>query len=128
MPPDHASALTAAAQRKHHTTLTRARAALADLDQQAQPITFQGVARRAGVSRQWLYQQPELRAEIERLRDRHPGPHAARLPAADRAGEGSLRQRNSLLLADNRRLREENAALRDELAILYGESRQARRR
>jgi hypothetical protein len=32
------------------------------------------VAREAGVSRSWLYSQPDLRAEIQRLRGHHqPG-------------------------------------------------------
>ena len=34
------------------------------------PITFDAVAREAQVSRSWLYNQPDLRAEVERLRAR----------------------------------------------------------
>jgi hypothetical protein len=35
----------------------------------------------------------------------------------------SLRQRNMLLLAENRRLRDQIAALKAELAITYGQRR-----
>jgi len=122
MRPDRHSPLAAAAQRKHERVFERARAALRDLDRQGASISFQAVARHAGVSRQWLYTQPELRAEIEALRARHPAT-APRVPDAERAREASLRQRNMMLLAENQRLRDENAALRDELAILYGERR-----
>ena len=87
------------------------------------PVTFQAIARRARVSRQWLYQQPELRAEIERLRDNRP-PAAAR-GGHERTSEASLRQRVETLLAENRRLRRENNELRDELAIAYGHRREA---
>ena len=37
---------------------------------QAHTINFDVVAREAKVSRSWLYNQPDLRAEIERLRSR----------------------------------------------------------
>lgn len=124
MPPDRADRLAAVAKRKRDRALERAQTALRDLDQRGDPITFQAVARHAGVSRQWLYTQPDLRAEIEQLRDRTPSA-APRGPDAERAREASLRQRNTTLLAENQRLREENAGLRDELAIAYGERRQA---
>ncbi len=70
------------------------------------------------------YTQPELRAEIERLRARHP-PAAPRVPDAERAREASLRQRNTTLLAENRRLRDQIAELKAELAIAYGQLRAA---
>ncbi len=42
------------------------------------PITFDALAREARVSRSWLYNQPDLRAEVERLRARRspPSPNA----------------------------------------------------
>ncbi len=124
MPPDRSHSLAAAAARRRTAALERAHAALHNLDVRGEGITFQSVARAAGVSRQWLYQQPELRAEIERLREQRPAATAAR-PARERATEASLRQRVETLLDENRRLRQDNAALRDELAILYGERREA---
>jgi Family of unknown function (DUF6262)/Basic region leucine zipper len=124
MPPDQAAALTAAAQRKRERALERAHAALRDLDQDGKSISFQAVARRAGVSRQWLYTQPELRAEIERLRTRD-SPAAPRVPDTERAREASLRQRNTTLLAENRRLRDQIAELKTELAMAYGQRRAA---
>ena len=117
--------LRAAAAQRRRAILERAQRALRELDGDGTPITFQAVARRAGISRQWLYKQPDLRAEIERLRDRRTPAGIAPVPEAERAREASLRQRNTALLAENRRLREENAALRDELASLYGERRSA---
>jgi len=124
MPREHATALAVAAQRKREHALERAHAALRDLDQRGETISFQAVARRAGVSRQWLYTQPELRAEIERLRT-HDSPAAPRVPHAERAREASLRQRNTTMLAENRRLRDQIAELKTELAIAYGQQRAA---
>jgi Family of unknown function (DUF6262) len=122
MPPDP-TPLEAAARRKSEEARARAGKALRELDQQGRPITFQAVARQASVSRQWLYQQPELRTEIERLRavqrDR-----ASLLPATERSTEASLRQRVQTLLDENRRLRQELDELRHELALAYGRQRE----
>ena len=87
------------------------------------PITFQGVAQHAGVSRQWLYKNAELRAEIDKLRGHQTGPR--RVPVAQRASDASQRQRNATLTAENQRLRAENTELKDELATLLGERRLA---
>jgi hypothetical protein len=91
------------------------------------PISFQSVARRAGVSRQWLYTQPGLRQQIEALRDRGPV-RTDSVPARQRASEASLRQRLQSLRDENQRLREENHSLKTELALAYGQQRDARSR
>jgi hypothetical protein len=117
-------ALHAAARRKSANTLQRARGALDELERVGGEVTFQRVARTAGVSRQWLYRQPQLRARIEALRAKPPAP----VPARQRASDESLRQRLSAALHDNQRLRTENQQLRDELARAYGARRVEARR
>jgi hypothetical protein len=67
-----AEPLNQAASARHERTVARAEQALRELDAAGTPVSFQAVAQRAGVSRQWLYTQPELRARIEALRDRAP--------------------------------------------------------
>jgi hypothetical protein len=119
--PRERTPLQAAAQRKRNRAINRAREALAEMHNVGSEITFQGVADRADVSRQWLYKNPELRAEIEKLRATHGGPHP--IPAAQRSTDASLRQRNAMLLDENRRLRAENSQLKEELAKLLGERR-----
>ena len=121
MSPDPAP-LAAAARRKSEHTHARARNALRELDLQGRPITFQAVARHARVSRQWLYQQPALRQEIERLRHRSGGDQPS-VPEANRASTASMQQRNTMLLTENRRLRDQVAELTAELAIAYGHRR-----
>ena len=64
--------LNQAAAARHRRTIARAERALRELDAEGAAISFQSVARRAGVSRQWLYTQPGLRQQIEALRDRGP--------------------------------------------------------
>lgn len=103
--------------------MRRARTALHELDAANESVTFQSVARRGRVSRQWLYGQPDLRAEIERLRER-PTPPAG--PRATAASDASLRQRVQTLRAEVHRLREQNTALKSELALAYGHQRDPR--
>jgi hypothetical protein len=122
-----AEALAQAAAARHRRAVARAEQALRELDADGAPISFQAVARRAGVSRQWLYTQPALRTQIEQLRDDAPARTEA-VPARQRASEASLRQRLESLRAENQRLRADNASLKAELAIAYGRQRQAHRR
>ncbi len=116
--------LALASERKSQDAIARARAAISALHDAGAPITFQGVAQQAGVSRQWLYKNTPLRAEIEKLRGRQIG--ARRVPVAQRASDPWLRQRNQTLSHENKRLRAENTALKAELAMLLGERRCAR--
>jgi hypothetical protein len=117
--------LNQAAAARHRRTIERAEPALRELDAEGAAISFQSVARRAGVSRQWLYTQPGLRQQIEALRDRGPV-RTDSVPARQRASEASLRQRLQSLRDENQRLREENHSLKTELALAYGQQRDAR--
>ena len=65
---DNSHHLLAAAQQRSQATHRRALAALRRMDNAGAAITFDAVAREAGVSRSWLYNQPDLRGEIRRLR------------------------------------------------------------
>ena len=90
------------------------------------PISFDAVAREGKVSRSWLYNQPDLRAEIERLRARRdPAPAGQRLPDRQRASDASLRQRLEVVTERNRQLETENRQLREALAVALGEQRAA---
>jgi hypothetical protein len=101
----------------------RARRALVDLHRRGELISFAAVAARASVSRQFLYSHGGLRAEIEQLRgEQQRAP--ARLPARERASDESVRTRLRVALDENKRLREEVAELRDELALAHGHVRE----
>lgn len=78
------------------------------------------VAHTAGVSRGWIYQQPELLAEINRLREHTSG---VPIPAAQRATDESIRQRLATAREEIEHLRAENAVLRAQVARTLGEER-----
>jgi hypothetical protein len=129
MPPDgRVVALSAAATRRSQAAHSRAKAALRALDARGEQITFQAVAHAAGVSRQWLYTQPELRDEIEQLRASSGDLDGRPVPVRERASENSLRYRNRALLEKNQRLRADLVAVKDELAVALGELRNGGRR
>lgn len=112
--------LKAVADRRDAAT-RRTAAVIAEFDRTRAAITVSGVANSAGVSRSWLYEQPDLLAEITRLRDR--ATDSAPIPVAQRASDESLRQRLDAARAEIERLRAENVALRDQVARALGEQR-----
>jgi uncharacterized protein DUF6262 len=118
-----ADVLRDAASARSLAVVERARDAIRELDRRGAAINFQAVAAEAGVSRAFLYGHAELRAAIEQLRAQHQRA-PSRLPAHERASDQSLRARLRGMLEENKRLRSENAQLRDELALAHGEVRE----
>ena len=121
--------LSQAAARRHELTRSRAIQALRELDRAGTPVTFAGVAQAAGVSRSWLYTQPDIGSQIRRLRHSTNGAGSAgAVPAGQRPTEASLRARLTTALDRNRQLADENARLRRQLARALGDQRSARTR
>ena len=119
------TALAAAARQRSDQTRQRATEALQRLHATGQPITFAHVTRTAGVSRSWLYRQPDLRADINRLRRVATG-HAVPVPPPQRGSTESLLQRLQAALDEITRLKADNHQLREHLAQHLGHRRQNR--
>lgn len=127
MPADNSAPIVAAARARRDATLRRARETLRRLDAAGEPISFTAVASAASVSRAWLYREPTVRAEIDRLRSRStPGRRSA--PSAERASAESFQRRLEAALEDVSVLRDENRRLRQRLARRLGEHRADRSR
>lgn len=120
---DNSHHLLAAAQRRSQATHRRAAAALRRMDNAGSRVSFDAVAREAGVSRSWLYDQPDLRAEIERLRDRHRPASGPVVPDRQRGSDASLLRRLELAAQRIRQLEQDNKRLRRTLAEALGERR-----
>jgi hypothetical protein len=123
---DNSQHVIAAARRRAAAPHKRATTTLRRMDNSGVPVTFDAVARQAQVSRSWLYNQPELRAEIERLRTRHsPRSPARPVPDRQRASDTSLLRRLDTATERIRHLEKENHQLREALALALGEQRAA---
>nr|WTB34470.1 DUF6262 family protein [Streptomyces sp. NBC_00830] len=121
---DNSQHVVDAARQRAVTTRSRAVAALRRMDAAGQPVSFDAVAREARVSRSWLYAQPDLRAEISRLRERRaPAPATPQIPAQQRASDTSLLRRLEAATARNRQLEDEVRELREQLARVLGQQR-----
>ena len=110
--------LVAATQQRSRDTRQRAVNTIRHLDKAGLPLTMTTVAQAAGVSRSWLYRQPDLHLQI--ARHRHTGPT---LPIAERASNQSQHQRIEDLHDEVHRLNAEIVALRQQLAERYGQQR-----
>lgn len=118
---DNSHHLRRAATERHAAAVARARDSIEQLDRSGAPVTFAAIAHAAGVSRGWLYTQPELRAAVTRLR--RMTPTTPLRPAAQRATTDSLRARLDAARAEIHHLRSENADLHAQLARSLGNQR-----
>jgi hypothetical protein len=106
----------------------RAENALVAMIKEGEPVTFRGLAARAGVSLDFLYRNAGIRARIEHHRASRPArPEPAAAPGEEHAS--SVVRTLTAQLADlKHRHREETAALRQALEQAHGENLLLRRR
>jgi Family of unknown function (DUF6262) len=123
MPANNTSHIITAARQRSEQTRSKAIRALRELDHAGTPVTFETVARTAAVSRSWLYAQPDIRAEIQRLRDATRRAPSPAIPASQRTSDTSLLQRLAQTNERNRQLTAENTRLRRQLAHALGDQR-----
>jgi len=121
---DNSRHLIKSAQLRAEQTRRQAVAALRRMDATGKPISFESVAREAGVSRSWLYAQTDLRHDVERLRARRKSqPSNALPPQRQRASDTSLLRRLEVATERIRSLERDNRELRDALAQALGDQR-----
>jgi TolA-binding protein len=121
---DRVQRLREAAQSRHDATLRRAQDALHRLASRGEAVSYRRLAELAGVSRSWLYSQPDLRQQIDQLRGR-PADRRQLIPAAERATTESLRQQLHAYHDELKRLRAENQEMREQLGRHLGTARAA---
>ena len=122
---DNSPAIIEAARYRHQLTRSKAIRALRELDAAGTPVTFEAVAVTADISRSWLYAQPDIRAEIQRLRQATRRAPSPAIPVSQRASDASLLARLDAALNRSRELAEQNRQLRRQLAQALGEQRAA---
>lgn len=118
---DNSHHLAAAAQRRHDDAHQRAQDAIRAAASRGETVSAAALAARAGVSRAFLYANPDL---IEAIRQqRSSGERAGVIPQRQRASEASLLSRVEALNQRNKDLRTENQDLRRRLEIAHGQLR-----
>ena len=120
---DNTAHLITAAKQRHEYTRAKAIRTLRELDQSGTPVTFETVARHAEISRSWLYTQPDIKAEIERLRAQANQAPRQPIPTRQRITESSLLRRLEIANNRNRELAAENQRLRRQLEHALGQLR-----
>ena len=123
MQSDNSRHIIDAARQRSQLTRAKAIRALRTMDAAGEPVTFETVARQAGVSRSWLYTEPDLRADFEHLRAAHRRAPTSQVPSQQRTSEASLLRRLEAAIHRIRRRTDENKQLRDNLARALGEQR-----
>ncbi len=124
---DNSAHLVAAAARRREQTLARAEEVLERAERTGDPFTVTGLTAQAGVSRSWLYTQPELLARLRQLAGRRPTEPPSAASPTERASDASLRRRLELAHQRNQLLQAEVHDLRHQLARALGERRIAQR-
>jgi hypothetical protein len=127
--PGNAASLRKAAAARTAAVTARAENALVAMIKAGEPVTFRGLAAKAGVSLDFLYRNDGIRSRVEHHRSARPKPEE---PSENRAGHdhpSSVVRTLTAQLADlKRRHREETAALRQALEQAHGENLILRRR
>ncbi len=120
------AALTAAAKAKSEAKTHAAEQAIRSLVKRGDAITFQAVQRQAGVSHAFLYNHPELRGRIERLREQARPRTNTPTPPADT--ESTLvHALTAQITTLKHQHRQEVQALRAALEQAHGENLDLRR-
>jgi len=116
---DRIATLRQAAVAKREAAVARAETGIRTLTKTGQPVTFRAVAAAGGVSVDFLYRHPDLRARIERLRGHQPA--HARNASPGEPGNHAATSVVATLTARLTELRRELAETRAQLAAAHGE-------
>jgi hypothetical protein len=116
---DKIATLRQAAAAKREAAVARAETGIRALTKTGQPITFRAVAAAGGVSVDFLYRHPGLRARIERLRGHQPAP--AGNPPPGEPGNHAATSVVATLTARLTELRRELTETKAQLAAAHGE-------
>lgn len=124
MPPaDNTAALAEATRRRSRRARHDAETAISAARRSGSPTSFAAIAQAAGVSRSWLYTQPDLVTAIRQLQNKQPGVERT---GPQPASVASLRRRLETALARIKQLRVDNSELARQLEVAYGEIRSLR--
>lgn len=115
------SGLEVHAQQKRESALERTEDAIARLIQQKRPVNFKTVSEESGVSRTWLYKEPDIKARINQLKNKHSSEPRSRQNATTNSDYQTIDTSSIDELKQKiKKLETENYALRNHLEVVYG--------
>ncbi|WP_144053999.1 DUF6262 family protein [Baaleninema simplex] len=107
------------AQRKRKEAFEKLESGIQTLLKEGRAINFNSVAKASGVSKAWLYKEPEVKSRIEHLRAKQSG--KKRQPVKASASEVSLKSMVGTLRERIKKLETENRELRKQNEVAYGQ-------
>lgn len=119
---DNSHHLVAAARRRSQDAHQRAQEAIRAAAARGESVTATTLAARAGVSRAFLYANPDLIEAIQELLSNGQG-RPFRATRSQHASEASMLRRLEAITERNKELRTENQDLRRRLEIAHGQLR-----
>ena len=106
------------AQKKREECFVKVEKSIQQLLKEGAKINFNSVVRASGVSKAWLYKEPEIKQRIEKLREQYGNSkkvaHSSKSDASKDALIKTIKARNKSLIAENK-------ALKTQIETVYGQ-------
>lgn len=106
------------AQKKREQSFKKVEQGIQKLLRDKEPINFNTVAKASGLSKAWLYKEPEIKSRIEFLRESHS--ESKKIPVKERASDSSKDTIIKTLKERIKKLEAENKGLREQHEVIYG--------
>jgi hypothetical protein len=106
------------AARKRQEAFDKVEQGIRQLVKEKQVINFNTVAKASGVSKAWLYKEPEIKSRIEHLRENHV--HSKEIPPKQKTSDASKDAIVKTLRERIKKVEAENADLRKQNEVIYG--------
>ncbi|WP_088243302.1 DUF6262 family protein [Calothrix rhizosoleniae] len=106
------------AQKKRQEAFNKVEQGIQQLLKDKQAINFNTVAKAAGLSKAWLYKEPEIKARIEHLRENHSKTKV--IPQKQRISDSSKDAIVKTLKERVKKIEAENRGLREQFEAIYG--------
>lgn len=117
--PDMTSNLEGSWSKRKAESRKKALDAIRELQKEDEPVNFNSVHNRSGVSKNYLYNEPEIRKSIEECRQQEKSKLSTRQAKYDKTSQS----KDVIIQAKEKRiakLEEENRKLKHELEVLRG--------
>ena len=115
------SGLEAHAQQKRESAIKRTTDAIARLIKEKRPVNFKTVSEESGVSRTWLYKEPEIKDKINQIKNKQTN-KSCRPKNVDNQLDNQVIDTSQIdeFKTKIKKLETENYALRNHLEVVYG--------